>query len=287
MANTISASYELWTATGEITPPPSFELWTGEMEVLASPPIPFAADAERWTGEVVMSPNSVALPIEGSFEKWSAALTMPWRMAAQYEPLTGEVVFRTNIDMAGAYEAWQSASIGVTGSFEKWAGQVAMTAGVAATYHVAAMNARNKSVTEFANFPFNSFTKIGTSWYAAGAGGLYRLGDSTTDDGAQINWALRTGQHDDNEVRLKRIPEVVLGLRSAGNITVRVHADDNVYYDYALPKVKPTTIHQHRVTPGKGMRSRWYSVELRAKQGADLELASLQMNMTDTTRRLG
>jgi hypothetical protein len=92
---------------------------------------------------------------------------------------------------------------------------------------------------------------------------------------------------DDKSVELKRLPEILFGLRSNGKIVVTVYPNDTDSYDYNLPVVQKNTIHQHRVKPGKGMRGRWFAVGMRAKQNATLELASMQVNMTKTTRRLG
>lgn len=155
------------------------------------------------------------------------------------------------------------------------------------TYDAKVLNTGIAALTEFTNYRFNSFARIGDDYYAAGPAGLVRIDTGGSDAGQPINWVVRTGQHDDKDPGLKRLPEVVLGLRSNGNITVRVHKDDNTFFDYALPAVKKTTIHQHRVKPGKGMRSRWFQVELRGVGGASLELDSLQMLMAQTKRRLG
>lgn len=285
----IVASYEAWTAEGEASPleTASYEAWTGEMTLVAAPHYTGEAEFERWTAEISLAQSSVGLTISGEFEEWTNTLRTGAEFQASFEPMSGSLRLHNNISIAASYEAWIGGGPAIVASYAQWTAQISVSAGLTAAFHVAAMNMRQKGVTEFTNFPFNSFTKIGKVWYAAGDGGLYRLGDAATDNGTAINWTLRTGQHDDNKVVLKRIPEVILGLRSNGALTVRVHGNDVSSYDYTFPKVSTDTIRQHRVTPGKGMRSRWYSVELRGKNGADLELNSMQMNMTETTRRLG
>lgn len=154
------------------------------------------------------------------------------------------------------------------------------------TYATKVMNARTNAITEYTNYDFNSYAKIGSSYYGVSSEGIVLL-DGDDDDGASIDWAIKTGQHDDKNPGLKRLPEVLVGLRSNGPIRVRVHKDDNAYYDYVLPAVKRDTIHQARVTPGKGMRSRWFAVELQGIAGSAAEIDSLQMLMTKTNRRLG
>ena len=92
---------------------------------------------------------------------------------------------------------------------------------------------------------------------------------------------------DNKDPGLKRIPEILLGLRASGPVRVRVWKDDDVFYDYMLPPVNLGTLHQHRVTPGRGMRSKYYAVELQGVAGSKVELDSMQVSMTKTTRRLG
>lgn len=160
------------------------------------------------------------------------------------------------------------------------------TSVVASTYRAHVMNTTNNAVTEYTGFRFNSFAQIAGSYYGAGPDGLYRL-DGSTDAGSNINWQARTGQIDDKQVGLKRLPEVVMGLRASGPVRVRVYPDDDRYYDYMLPNVKTTTIRQQRVKVGKGMKARWFAVELQGVANAAMEMDSMQLNMTPTTRRIG
>ena len=154
-------------------------------------------------------------------------------------------------------------------------------------YSTQVMNSRTYGVTEYTKHEFNSYAKIGSKYYGAGPAGLVRLGDGGTDDGDDIEWVLKTGQMDDKDIGLKRLPEVLLGLRNTGDVLVRVWQDDNTFNDYILPASVVNSIHQQRVKCGKGMRSRYYAVELRGIMGKAIELDSMQVNMTKTTRRLG
>lgn len=157
---------------------------------------------------------------------------------------------------------------------------------LASTYDAFVMNTRSGAMTEYTNYEFNSFAKIGNSYYGAGPNGLFRL-DGTTDNGENIDWVVETGMHDDKDTRLKRMPELVMALRANQAIRVRIHHDDLRYNDYVIPASKRDTIYQTRAVLGKGVRSRYFGVELQGLNNADLELDSMQMEMTTTTRRLG
>lgn len=160
------------------------------------------------------------------------------------------------------------------------------TSVVLSTFRTHVMNTTNNAVTEYTGHRFNSFAQIGGVYYGAGPDGFIKL-DGNDDAGTNINWKARTGQVDDKQIGLKRLPEVVMGLRASGPIRVRVYPDDNRFYDYMLPNVKTDTIRQHRVKPGKGMTGRYFMVELQGVANAAIELDSLQINMTPTTRRIG
>lgn len=153
-------------------------------------------------------------------------------------------------------------------------------------YTTKVMNTRNTAVTEYTNYQFNSFARIGRDWYAAGPAGLVKL-TGTQDNATNIDWSFRTGQLDGNEPGLKRLPEMLAGLRTSGRITVKVWKDDNTVYSYDMPSIKNNTIRQQRVKIGRGMRSRWFKVGMEGVAGSSLELDSLQIEMTETTRRIG
>lgn len=281
-----SASFEPWTGGTGDEGAISFEAWTAEASILNSEPTSAALLLEAWTASASLSANTVLVTGEASFEKWTASARFGLIGDAELEPWTATARIRTPMVGAASWEPWFRNAVAGAPSLEMWAASAVLRPGVPETYFVAAVNTRSKGVTEYTNFPFNSFAKVNGQWYAAGPGGLYLLG-SADDDGTGIAWVLRTGQMDDKEPGLKRLPEVLLALRSNGPVKVRVYPDDNTFYDYVLPAVKKNTIHQHRVRPGKGMRSRYYSVELQGVGGSDLELDSMQVNMTKTGRRLG
>lgn len=223
-----------------------------------------------------------------TLEAMSAVGYGPNSGAAAFEPMTAAgLAVHAGIGVASFQPLTVIANVGFA-SFQPLAIVVALGEQVDSdTFDIKVVNLRTGAVTEFTNHNYNSFARIGTDYYAAGATGLVKLSGATDPGNADINWQFKTGQMDDKNPDLKRLPEVLLGLRSDQRIVVTIYPDDNTSYDYNLPVVKKTTIHQHRVTPGRGMRSRYYSVGLRGKKNATLELDSMQVNFTKTTRRLG
>jgi hypothetical protein len=221
-----------------------------------------------------------------TFEVMDAFGSPPPKGTATFAEMSAAGVGRGSALGAAVFEPMDVLNNSGAARFESMVAAGFATQNLSETYDTKATNTRLGAVTEFSNYKFNSFARIGKDYYGAGPDGLYRL-DGATDNGANINWSLRTGRHDDKVTVMKRVPQVVLGLRSNGNITVRVWSDDNTFHDYPLPKVQTNTIHQHRVVPGKGMESRYFGVELRGVNNATLELDSMQIDFKHLTTRLG
>jgi hypothetical protein len=146
-----------------------------------------------------------------------------------------------------------------------------------------AMNTRNNAVTRYPSYPANSFARYNGTYLIAGPDGLFVVDGDLEADAV---WRVRTGQIDAKRPGLKRLPEVLLSTRYDGPVTVRVWKDEDTYFDYALPNFRPDVLQQVRAKPGKGLRSRYYKVELFGT-GGRFELDSLQMTMPETTRRVG
>jgi hypothetical protein len=221
-----------------------------------------------------------------SFETATAFGTSPPKASVELEVLTASGSARALVRGEATFLPMEGRNAAALLTLEVLSASGSGSEVVASTFHVLAMNTRHKGVTEFSSYQFNSFARVRAGYLAAGAQGLVLLG-ADDDNGTNIAWSARTGQMDEGKVNLKRLPEVVLGLRSNGDVLVRVHSDDNTYNDYNMQAVKRDTIYQHRVKPGKGLRSRWFSVELQGVEGSDIELASLQANMVPVDRRLG
>lgn len=149
------------------------------------------------------------------------------------------------------------------------------------------MNTRHNAVTQYVAYPYNSFARYNGVYLGAGPTGLFILENGADDAGTPISWEARTGMHDDKDPGLKRLPEVLAGIRYDGPITVTVYKDELVSYDYALANYRPKyELHQARAKTGKGLRSRYFQVGLKGT-GTKAEIESLQMPMTKTTRRVG
>jgi hypothetical protein len=136
--------------------------------------------------------------------------------------------------------------------------------------------------TSYANYPFNSFAKIGDAYFGAGPGGIYEL-DGDTDDGAPIRAALSLGKRDFGSSAKKTVSECYLGMSSSGNLFVKVIAEDEEFI-YKTEDNSPE-MQQQRLKFGKGLQANYLTLELYNEDGADFELDTVEFMVADLSRK--
>lgn len=144
-----------------------------------------------------------------------------------------------------------------------------------------AMNTRSGAVTEYSDYNFNSFTRIGNKYYGAAADGLYELhGD--TDDGDDIIARIRSGFMQFGGTRLSRLKSAYIAARGEGDFVLRIETAEGVQYDYAVAtrNMRSTKVHM-----GKGQRARYFAFEL-ISAGQDFDLDTLEFVPIVVQRRV-
>jgi hypothetical protein len=147
------------------------------------------------------------------------------------------------------------------------------------------MNTETFGVTNYENFRFNSMCGFGGAYYATDGEKIYRL-DGDTDDGTAIDAEISLGATDFGSSFLKSADRAYLGLRSDGQMVLKVITDEKTEDWYQLEAV-PTALGQTRVKIGKGLKARYWRLSLRNKAGGDFSLDSLRLIPLKLTRRIG
>lgn len=131
------------------------------------------------------------------------------------------------------------------------------------------MNTRTGAVSEYEDFEFNSFARVGNKYIGASDAGLYELlGD--TDEGANIVPRIRSGYLQFGGTRLSRLAAAYIAVRGEGQHILRIFTSEGAQYDYLIDARdgRMTKVHM-----GKGQRARSFSFELvGAGQDFDLDL---------------
>lgn len=144
-----------------------------------------------------------------------------------------------------------------------------------------AMNARNGAVTEYTNYEFNSFAKIGNRYVGASAEGLYELlGDD--DAGTSIIARIKGGFLQFGGTHLSRLSAAYIATRGDGDFVLRITTGEGATYNYAVStrNMRSTKVHM-----GKGQRARYFSYEL-ISAGQDFDLDTLEFVPVVVQRRV-
>lgn len=144
-----------------------------------------------------------------------------------------------------------------------------------------AMNTRTRGVTEYSNYAFNSFARIGNKYIGASSTGLYELlGDD--DDGTDIVARIKSGFAQWAGTRFTLFKAIYLGVRGEGSFVLRLISGDGKTYDYAVSTrdMRSTKVHM-----GKGLRARYFAFEL-ISTGQDFDLESIEFVPLVTQRRV-
>lgn len=133
------------------------------------------------------------------------------------------------------------------------------------------MNTRTAGVTEYQNYEFNSFARIGNKYVGATEDGLYEL-DGDTDAGEDIIATLRSGLAQFAGAHLSRFRGIYLAVRGEGDFILRVITGEGVTYNYA---VAARSMRSTKVHVGKGLQARYWRFEL-VSTGQDFDFESLE-----------
>ena len=145
-----------------------------------------------------------------------------------------------------------------------------------------AMNTRTGAVTEYQNYEFNSFAKVGDTYVGASATGLYELvGDD--DQGLDIAARIKGGFMQFGSTRLSRLKAAYIATRGEGEFVLRIETGDGAVYDYTCStrNMRSTKVHM-----GKGQRARYFAFELISTDGHDFDLDTLEFVPLVVQRRV-
>ncbi len=146
------------------------------------------------------------------------------------------------------------------------------------------VNQETNASSQYEGYGFNSFfTRAGVA-YGVAADGVYRL-EGATDAGAQIDALANIGKLDMATTLQKMLPSVYLGASSTAPLKLEVDADGTVY-TYETRSSEDGTFKQHRVDLGRGLKANMLGLTLKNKDGADFEIASVDLLTAAGTRRI-
>lgn len=146
-----------------------------------------------------------------------------------------------------------------------------------------AINTETNASTRYEGYAFNSFARIGDSYYGAKSDGIHRL-EGDTDNGEPIQAMVSFGRQDFGTTAKKRITNAYVGASSAGRLFMRITADGQDY-TYAA-RSSSEQLREQRFDVGRGLSANLLEFELYNADGDDFELASVEFAAVALTRRI-
>lgn len=153
----------------------------------------------------------------------------------------------------------------------------------AGDYTAWAMNTRTNALTEYRNWRFNSFAKMGQKYIGANETGLYEL-NGDTDNLAATVADFASGYLEMADGKLSGLKGVYLGVSGGGTWLLKLVAGDGRQYVYQFtgqPGLMTT-----KVIVGKGIRSRYIRWELTQPDGHDFDMDSIEFVPMISGRRV-
>ena len=151
-------------------------------------------------------------------------------------------------------------------------------------YLTMVLNLRNKALTLYEAYSFNSFCQINGLNFGADSVGIYNLDSGITDDGSVINWNFRIGYLDLEQKTKKKLTQAWMSYKSDGDIVLTVIQPDGQEFEYLLEGINETE-EGVRVVFGRGLRSKYIALDIRNENGSMLDLDVIKLHLLQTGKQ--
>ena len=164
---------------------------------------------------------------------------------------------------------------------------------VTATYEAYALNLNhtprkgnevvNDEMTRYTNFPFTHVVRYQNSYFGANSTGLYLL-EGTTDDGAPIEWEVKTAYTDFDSAQHKTLEMAYFGGRLGPEATISLFAGEQTTNPYEYTTPRGAAAQNYRQPFGRGQKARYYAL---GASGDDVvTIDSITLNVATLARKV-
>ena len=150
-------------------------------------------------------------------------------------------------------------------------------------YLTMVMNTKNKALTIFNNYLFNSLCAFGGKHFGATSTGIFDLdADKNKDNGVMIEWNWKTGYLDLEQIQKKKLVEAWLSYKTDGDIKFTVMQPNGEEYEYILQGIDPTETGL-RLKFGRGIRTKYVALNVSNIDGSSIDLDELKLHLANST----
>ena len=150
-------------------------------------------------------------------------------------------------------------------------------------YKGVAINASHFAVSEYKDFPFNSFAYFNGQYLGANSNGIFVLGGNK-DNGKDIAASIELPPVDFGEGFIKRAREAWFTYRADGQLTLVIRLDEHETWESAL-ELAGIKSHEERVKIARGIKNRFLGFGIRNEAGCDFDIESLRVLVDPIQRR--
>lgn len=129
------------------------------------------------------------------------------------------------------------------------------------------VNLSNMGISQYCNFDFNSFCRIGENYYGASEDGIFSL-DGDTDNGENITAFAELPLSDFGISNMKRLRTVYVGGEANGELTLTVKDDENNSRSYALNLTSGNKQSGAKINIGRDGIGKYWSLRIDNTGGA-------------------
>lgn len=138
------------------------------------------------------------------------------------------------------------------------------------------INLSNLAITQYCDYPFNSFCKIGEKYYGASDSGIFELtGDD--DNGTNIDAFFELILSDFGISNMKRIRSIYVGGEANGGLTITLKDDENNSRLYTLNLTSGNKQSSGKVAVGRDGIGRYYQVRIDNIGGGYFAIDSIEV----------
>lgn len=149
-------------------------------------------------------------------------------------------------------------------------------------YLTMVMNTKNKALSLFDNYNFNSLCAFNGKHFGATDTGIFDLDAGTKDNGVPIEWNFKIGYLDLEQGQKKKLVEAWVSYKSDGDIKFTVVQPDGEQYEYVLQGID-TTETGLRVKFGKGIRTKYIALDVSNIEGSSIDLDEFKLHLANST----
>lgn len=146
------------------------------------------------------------------------------------------------------------------------------------------INLSNLAVTQFCNFNFNSFCKIGSKHYGASDSGIFEL-TGNDDTGTNIDAFFELIVSDFGISNMKRVRTAYIGGQADGRLTLTLKDDEDNSRTYDLDLTSGNKQSSGKVPIGRDGLGRYWQVRIDNESGAYFAVDSIELLLTILGRK--